>query len=273
MTAVDDIETRLGELADPARAEQEKRYLKSDLRHLGVGVPALRGVAVAAAKGLDRERTLAMVDELWHEPVHERRMAAIEILIRNTPLLTEADLAVAERLIRASRTWAYVDALAVKIVGGLVTRYPPLATTLDRWVSDENFWIRRTSLLALLPGIRSGVPDLDRLSRYGDALIEEREFFIRKALGWVLRELAKSDPAWVAGWVSDHVTMVSGVTIREAVRHLPGKDRDDLLTAYRTRRPEARTPPGQAGEMGSRSAAGAPVGTAGDLGDTGLSRS
>jgi 3-methyladenine DNA glycosylase AlkD len=235
MTAVDEITMRLGELADPVRAEQEKRYLKSDLRHLGVGLPALRGVAVAAAKGLDRERTLALVEELWHEPVHERRMAAIEILIRNTPLLTETDLPVAERLIRASHTWAYVDALATKVVGGLVTRYPALATTLDEWAGDENFWIRRTSLLALLPGIRSGGPDLERLSRYGDALIGEREFFIRKALGWVLRELAKSDPEWVTTWVRDRVAVVSGVTIREAVRHLPEKDRDDLLTAYRTR--------------------------------------
>jgi 3-methyladenine DNA glycosylase AlkD len=235
MTAVDEISMRLGELADPARAEQEKRYLKSDLHHLGVGLPALRKVAVAAAKGLDRERTLTLVEDLWHEPVHERRMAAIEVLIRNTPLLTAADLPVAEGLIRASHTWAYVDTLAEKVVGGLVTRYPSLATTLDAWAGDENFWIRRTSLLALLPGIRSGAPDLDRLSRYGDALIEEREFFIRKALGWVLRELAKSDPAWVARWVGDRVTVVSGVTIREAVRHLPEKDRDDLLAAYRTR--------------------------------------
>jgi 3-methyladenine DNA glycosylase AlkD len=235
MTAVDEVTIRLGELADPARAEQEKRYLKSDLHHLGVGLPALRKVAVAAAKGLDRERTLTLVEDLWREPVHERRMAAIEVLIRNTPLLTAADLSVAEGLIRASHTWAYVDALAEKAVGGLVTRYPSLATTLDAWAGDENFWIRRTSLLALLPGIRSGAPDLDRLSRYGDALIEEREFFIRKALGWVLRELAKSDPAWVTAWVQDRTTVISGVTIREAVRHLPEKDRDDLLAAYRSR--------------------------------------
>jgi 3-methyladenine DNA glycosylase AlkD len=235
MTAVGEIEVRLGELADPARAEQERRYLKSDLRHLGVGLPALRRVAVAAAKGLDREQTLTLVEDLWQEPVHERRMAAIEVLIRNTSLLTAADLSVAERLIRASHTWAYVDALAVKVAGGLVTRYPALTTTLDAWAGDENFWIRRTSLLALLPGIRSGGPDLDRVARYGDALIEEREFFIRKALGWVLRELAKSDPEWVTTWVRDRVAVVSGVTIREAVRHLPEKDREDLLAAYRTR--------------------------------------
>ena len=235
MMIAEDIEARLGELADPARAVQEKRYLKSELRHLGVQLPVLREVAVTAATGLDRAQTLALADELWRAPVHERRMAAIEILISNTALLTADDLAVAERLIRASHTWAYVDALAVKVVGGLLTAHPSLAATLDRWVRDENFWIRRTSLLALLPGIRAGAPDLDRLSAYGETLAGEREFFIRKALGWVLRELAKSDPAWVTAWVGDHMAVVSGVTIREAVRHLPEKDREDLLAAYRTR--------------------------------------
>jgi 3-methyladenine DNA glycosylase AlkD len=234
MTAADDIEARLGLLADPARAAQEKRYLKSDLHHLGVGLPALRKVAVAAATGMDREQTLALVAELWQAPVHERRMAAVEILIQGTAVLGPGDLAVAERLIRASRTWAYVDVLAEKVVGGLVIRFPFLGGTLDGWARDENFWIRRTSLLALLPGIRAGTPDLGRLSAYGETLVEEREFFIRKALGWVLRELAKSDPAWVTAWVRDHLSVVSGVTVREAVRHLPDKDRADLLAAYRT---------------------------------------
>src|SRR3569833_1681832 len=78
MVAVDDIEARLGELAVPTRAAQEKRYLKSDLRHLGVTLPAVRKNTDAAATGLDREATLTLVDELWQAPVHERRTAAIE---------------------------------------------------------------------------------------------------------------------------------------------------------------------------------------------------
>jgi 3-methyladenine DNA glycosylase AlkD len=231
--AVHTIDAALRDLADPVRAEQEKRYLKSELTHLGVPVPAIRKVAVSSARGLSREEALALAADLWREPVHEWRMAAVEVLIRNAPLLTAGDLDTVERLIRESHTWAYVDALAVKVVGALVPRYPPLATTLDRWVRDENFWIRRTALLALLPGIRSGDGDLARLSAYGDALVGEREFFIRKALGWVLRELAKTNPDWVTAWVRDHVTVVSGVTIREAVRHLPEKDREHLLTTYR----------------------------------------
>ncbi|MEV0404532.1 DNA alkylation repair protein [Actinoallomurus sp. NPDC050550] len=234
MDAADTIAAELRGLADPARAEQEKRYLKSDLEHIGVTVPALRKVAVRAATGLTREETLALADRLWRRPVHECRMAAIEVLIRNAPLLKADDLAVAERMIRESHTWAYVDFLAIKVAGDLVVRHPPLATTLDLWSADANFWIRRTALLALIPGIRAGTGDLTRLAKYGDALIEEKEFFIRKALGWVLRELSKKDPDWVTAWVRDRTDRISGVTIREAVRHLPAHDRDALLTAYRS---------------------------------------
>jgi 3-methyladenine DNA glycosylase AlkD len=230
-----DIDAEMKLLADPARAEGEKKYLKSDLTHLGVGLPAIRKVAVAAAEGLTRDETLALVGRLWAEPVHESRMAAIEILARNERLLNPGDLGFVEQMIRTSRTWAYVDPMAVKIVGGLLTRNPELATTLDGWVGDDNFWIRRTTLLALLPDIRASHGDLKRLRQRAEALIDEREFFVRKALGWVMRELTKVEPAWVRDWVAANIDRISGVTIREAVRHLPTDDKETLLAAYKSR--------------------------------------
>lgn len=215
------IQDELRTLGNPERAVQEKRYLKSDLTHLGVPVPVIRKVVTTELKRNPRTRleTLALAEELWTD-VHEYRVAAVEVLIRQVKLLESADLDFAERLIRTSHTWAYVDALAEKVVGGLLLRDPSLAATLDRWVTDEDFWIRRTALLALLPGVRSGHPDLARISHYGDALIDEREFFIRKALGWLLRELSKKDPDWVHAWVTDHISAISTITHREATRHL-----------------------------------------------------
>ncbi|QXJ23752.1 DNA alkylation repair protein [Actinomadura graeca] len=235
------ILARLRDQADPERAASEKRYLKSDYTHLGVPVPALRKVALASVRRPpERGELLALVHSLWTvtddgRPLHETRMAAVEILAKRSSLLEPGDLDVAERLVRESVSWAYVDHLAEKVVGSLVVRYPSLGGTLDVWVGDPYMWIRRTALLALLPGVRSGAPDLDRLSRFGDALIGEKEFFIRKALGWVLRELSKKDPAWVADWVGARMDAVSGVTIREAVRRLPEDDAARLMAAYRAR--------------------------------------
>jgi 3-methyladenine DNA glycosylase AlkD len=238
---VEGVEAELRARADPVRAEYEKRYLKSDFTHLGVPVPILRKVATATVRTRPaRGELLEFAGALWTAtdrgtPVHELRMAAVEVLIRRVGLLEPEDLGMVESLIRDSRSWVYVDALADKVVGALVIASPELAQTLDRWASDPYLWIRRTALLALLPGIRAGAGDLDRLSRYGDALIGEREFFIRKALGWVLRELSKRDPDRVRDWVAERVDRISGVTIREAVRRLPEPDAAKLMDAYRSR--------------------------------------
>ncbi|WP_075023924.1 DNA alkylation repair protein [Actinomadura madurae] len=216
--------------ADSSRAENEKRYLKSGLVHIGVPVPALRKVALSAVEAKPtREELLALARELWDvtdegRPVHEARVAAIEVLAKRAALLEPRDLGMAEALVRDSASWVYVDHLAEKVVGDLVVRHPDLATALDAWVADPYMWIRRTAVLALLRGVRTGNPDLGRIDRFGDALIDEREFFIRKALGWVLRELSKKDPAWVTAWVEPRAGAMSGVTLREAVRHLPPAD-------------------------------------------------
>jgi hypothetical protein len=92
------------------------------------------------------------------------------------------------------------------------------------WAVDGDFWIRRSALLTLLRGIRAGQPDRLRFTRYAEPMLAEKEFFIRKAIGWVLRELSKRDPAWVTDWTRQHVAEMSGVTFREAVRRLPADD-------------------------------------------------
>jgi 3-methyladenine DNA glycosylase AlkD len=103
----------------------------------------------------------------------------------------------------------------------------PLGTQ-ERAASDGDFWVRRSALLALLPGIRSGKADLARFTRYAESMIAEREFFIRKAIGWVLREIARRDPGFTAEWTEHHIFEISGVTFREAVRRLPVSEADRL---------------------------------------------
>ncbi|MGI5206659.1 DNA alkylation repair protein [Spirillospora sp. CA-108201] len=223
--------------ADPARAEGEKRYLKSEFVHIGVPVPAVRKVALSAVRTRPtREELVSLAGVLWDvtedgRPVHEARMAAIEVLVKRAALLEPRDVGLAERLIRDSASWVYVDHLAEKVVGALVVRHPDLAAVLDAWVADPYMWVRRTAMLALLAGVRAGDPDLDRIDRYGRALLGERDFFIRKAIGWVLRELSKKDPEWVTAWVEPRVDAISTVTLREALRHLPPEDAARLKTA------------------------------------------
>jgi 3-methyladenine DNA glycosylase AlkD len=223
VNAVHDIIEALRPLGSPERAEQEKRYLKSELDFLGVPLPDLRKVV--------KQHKNADPAQLWPLPLWEARMAAVELLRLRT--LTTSDLPRIETMIREAAGWALVDPLAGDIAGRIVLREAQMAwPVIDTWADDEDFWVRRSALLCLLPGIRAGRPDLDRLDRYAATMLGEKEFFIRKAIGWVLRELSKKDPAYVAAWTERHLAEMSGVTFREAVRRLPAPDAA-RLTALR----------------------------------------
>jgi 3-methyladenine DNA glycosylase AlkD len=226
--------------ATPERAAGEKRYLKSDLDFIGATVPAI----VKATKRLKREHpdlarpdVLRLVRSLWERPVHELRMAAVTALDLYSPTLEPEDIQLIEQMLRDSKTWALVDNLAASVVGPLWDRFPQLGADMDRWAEDEDFWIRRSALLACLKALRAGDGDFERFARYADAMLEEREFFIRKAIGWVLRDTSRKRPELVAAWVGPRTHRMSGVTIREAVKRLPPEQAAAFLAAYKAKLP------------------------------------
>jgi len=228
------VDAQLEAGGTPERAEKEKAYLKSDLRHYGTSVPAIRAVAKATARQhpeLTHDELVALVDALWAVPVHERQMASVELLDLYCDRLGPGDAALLERLLRESYTWALVDGLAASVVGGLVERHPELGAMLDRWAADSNFWLRRSAMLALLIPLRAGRGDFNRFSRYADAMLDEREFFIRKAIGWVLRDTGHKRPDLVYEWLLPRAARASTVTTREAVKPLSAVQRAAILAA------------------------------------------
>lgn len=238
----DQLTRDLAAAASPELAVSERAYLKSSLEHLGASVPQIRAAAkavLATYPDLSHDELITLVVVLWADPVHERRMAAVELLVACGALLGTADLSVVEGLVRDSRTWALVDNLAGTVAGRIVevasTADPVVGRTLDRWSRDPDFWVRRSALLALLPGLRRGTGDLDRFFRFADEMLEEREFFIRKVIGWVLRETAKRRPFEVREWLAGRTDRIAGLTLREAVKYLAPPDQVTLLAAYQAR--------------------------------------
>jgi len=233
----DAIERALGADVPADRAEASRAYLKIDLRFLGTSVPQARSIITQWRRerpGLDRAHLLAVVTALWDRPVFECRLAALLLLVDRVSLLEAADMDLVEQLLRQSGTWALVDSMAADVAGSLVARFPELSATLDRWAADPDFWIRRSAMLALLVPLRRGDPaPFERFGRYADPMLAEREFFIRKAIGWVLRETAKKQPDLVIAWLTPRAHRASGVTMREAVKYLPEASRAALLAAYR----------------------------------------
>jgi 3-methyladenine DNA glycosylase AlkD len=232
---VERIDAGLRARGTPERADGEKAYLKSDLAFYGVTVPAIRAVVrdvVASVGPLGHDDVLAATEALWAEPVHERRMAAVELLERSRHVLSVADAPPLERFLRESRTWALVDGLAASVVGPLVDADAAAwGPVLDSWSTDADFWLRRSALLALLLPLRRGDGDPERFFRYAEAMLDEREFFVRKAIGWVLRDTARRRPDLVFDWLLPRAARASAVTVREAVKPLSGEQQAAIRAA------------------------------------------
>jgi 3-methyladenine DNA glycosylase AlkD len=230
---VRDIEQRCKAAGNAERAVGERAYLKSDLEFYGASVSEVRRVAkafVTVYPDLTHDELAALIRELWARPVHECRMTAVMLLELDARLLGRDDLALIESMIQGSPTWAYVDDLAGHAAGSLLIKYPELGSRIDAWAVDANFWIRRSALLAQLLPLKQGAA-FDTFAAYADAMLEEKEFFIRKAIGWVLRETSKRRPEEVYRWVLPRAGRASGVTLREAVKYLEPAQREAILAA------------------------------------------
>jgi 3-methyladenine DNA glycosylase AlkD len=234
------IEADLKKGGDPERAEGEKRYLKSDLNFFGASLAHIRSVSRSAENDghLEHDDLVELVRELWRKPVFERRMAAVVLLELHASELDPKDLTDIEALIRESKTWALVDGLAGDVVGEIALRHR-IKQKLDRWAKDDDFWVRRSSLLAELKPLKKGA-DFKPFAARADALLDETEFFIRKAIGWVLREMSKKRPQEVYDWIAPRTHRASGVTMREAVKYLDEKQARRLMRAYKEGRPATK---------------------------------
>ena len=245
---LDDLDERVLALASALEAEggaerahHEKRYLKSTLEHWGVPVPKIRRIAKRTAKQLPDGSDVIwdLVARLWAGNVHEMRMAAVEVLRARVDDLGGADIGRILELVREARGWVMVDPLAIEVLGPLFDRGDAPPRLLDAWATDDDFWVRRASMLTFLRPLREGRGDLEHFLRLADAMLDETEFFIRKAIGWLLREVGKKRPEAVLTFLAPRTHRASGVTMREAVKPLREEDRVRLMDAYKRREPAA----------------------------------
>ncbi|MGF6885371.1 3-methyladenine DNA glycosylase AlkD [Nocardia sp. GAS34] len=234
----DQLRAALEDSAVRGRAEGEKAYLKSPLEHIGVPLPAMRTVVrnfLRRHPRLDHDTLLELTEELWAPPVHEFRSCVALLLQGSADLLEHQDTAYLEQLLRKCQTWAHVDLIAPKVAGALLLRLPETAEDVLRWSRDDHQWVRRGGILSYLPALRDRgeFPDyFPGFSELADPLLIDSRFFVRKALGWSLREGAKHHPQEIADWLRERLPRVSGLTLREAIRPIDDRICHDLLRAH-----------------------------------------
>jgi 3-methyladenine DNA glycosylase AlkD len=225
------FEQRLRAAGSAKRAVGTKAYLKSDLRFYGTTMPEIRGAVNEFARGhpdLTRAQLRSIVDELWSTDVMELRSAGVALLSKYVELLTERDLTWLVGFVRRSKTWAHVDWLAADVIGGVVGESRTALRRLPAWARDENFWVRRTALLAQLRTLSHQAGDFPLFARLAGPMLGEREFFIRKAIGWILREVSKKRPDLTFVFLRENLGKVSGLTLSEGAKYLPAAQRREL---------------------------------------------
>jgi 3-methyladenine DNA glycosylase AlkD len=215
----------LRRVADPSKAPAMQAYMKSEMPYHGVPVPILRRTCKELFAGVSfstRADWRRKVLGLWRGAQYrEERYAAITLtgVKGAAPFQTPGEMPLYEEIIVTGAWWDYVDEVASRRVGPILRAHPPsMRKKMLSWSRSDNMWKRRTSILCQLGFKRN--TDLDLLYACIEPSLNSREFFLRKAIGWALRQYAWTDPAEVRRYVRQHKEWLSGLSQREALKNI-----------------------------------------------------
>jgi 3-methyladenine DNA glycosylase AlkD len=217
------VEDALIPLADEAKAQGMKAYLLNQFEFLGLAAPVRRAAVkeIGKVKWQSAADLLAAAELLWQKPEREYRYTAVDLLRQHSDQLSVNDLPTLQALLLQDAWWETVDGLSAviaEVMHAAVQQKPNAAVAMDVWLKHPSHWVRRSAMLHQL-GWRLET-DTTRLFGYATQLAEEKEFFIRKAIGWALRDYARWNPEVVTAFVVQHRHTLSGLTVREAAKHL-----------------------------------------------------
>ncbi len=220
-TVLERLATLYPTRADPVRAKGAAAYMKGVAPFLGMPTAERRALSRTVLEGLPRpeEKDCAAIAlRCWELPEREYAYFAVDYLRRYVGRCSSGFLPVARRLVVTVPWWDTVDPLAAHVVGPLVTADPELRSEMDAWIDDDHLWVARTALLHQLR--YKEATDAERLFDYCLRRAGHPDFFIRKAIGWSLREYAKTDPDAVRDFVASARDRLSPLSVREALKHL-----------------------------------------------------
>ncbi len=219
------VRRALAAAGDPAKAPAMQAYMKSDMPYRGVQTSARRRLVGEILQGMPftgRADWEATIDELWDGAGYrEERYAAVDLAGHRSAAAWQDPAAIPryDHWAVTGAWWDHVDAVAIHRIGPVLRAYrEPLTPIVRRWITDPDLWRRRTSILCQITA--KGETDVGLLTDSIVPNMADPDFFIRKALGWALREHAKTDPAWVRAFVAEHRESLSPLSYREATKHL-----------------------------------------------------
>ena len=216
-----DLDIALRAAADPARAVVMAAYMRDRFPFLGIPAPEQRRLSapmVRAVPAPSEADVVAFTSRCWAAEEREYQYVGCDYAVRHVRRCSPAFLDHARVLITTKSWWDTVDVLAGRVVGPLVMASPALAAAMDQWIDADDMWLARTALLHQVH--YRAATDADRLFCYCERRAADREFFVRKAIGWALREYSKTDAIAVRRFVASHAQVLSPLSVREATKWL-----------------------------------------------------
>ena len=224
---VAEIQTLFSSLKDETKAAQMEAYLRGQFKFLGITTPLRRDAIKHLKKmSLSDSELLKCMQALWMLPEREYKYAAIDLLAYQ---FKQRDLSLVPHLLEMAQIapwWETIDGLCA-VIGDMLrhakTQDTNAQTLMDEVLTHESLWIRRIAMTHQL-GWRLET-DTERLFSYAEQLAPEEDFFIRKAIGWALRDYARWNPKAVQKFLADTPQDFSPLSLREARKHLPASEK------------------------------------------------
>lgn len=215
---ISELREKLEFLADPEIAVPQAKYMKNKFQFLGIKSPERKAVfkEVLKEQGMPK-RVWEVVNSLWEQEEREFQYCAIELLSKYAKKkMQESDIEKMETLITTKSWWDSVDGFS-SIVGNYFLQYPEYKKDItSKWLKSENIWLIRMAIIFQL----SYKSKTDTELLYSNILevAHHKDFFVRKGIGWALRQYAKTNPMEVDAFVVEHDNVLSNLSKKEALK-------------------------------------------------------
>ena len=220
--AITHVQHSLAEQANTEKAGRMQAYKKTDMPFYGVQKPGRTRILRHIRKDFaprTHDEYVDLVTALWELPHREEKYLAQGVAASFQGFIVPESMPVYLRFIEEGAWWDFVDETATHMIRHLVLEFPEDTWPLvEAWNGDGDMWLRRASIICQV-GAKERT-DADRVFHFCEARMHETEFFIRKAIGWALRDYAKTDARAVANFVSRNRDQLSGLSYREATKHI-----------------------------------------------------
>lgn len=215
---IETLEDELRRNSNVAIALEQKAYMRDKFEFYGITATRRREIQKPffVKNYLPEKRKLdRIIKELWSRPQREYQYFSQELVFKYCKQLEEKDIELFEYMITHKSWWDTVDFISNKLVGEYFKKYPEqVGKYVEKWLESNNIWLQRSALLFQLKYRDNLNPEL--LSFIIHGLLNSKEFFINKAIGWVLREYSRTNPIWVADFVNN--TELNALSKKEALR-------------------------------------------------------